>query len=50
MAVSWLMADGAERASRVASRTAVETSPASGGLAASSRARTVAEALASSFR
>ena len=50
MAVSRVMAEGAERASRVASRTAVGTSPASGGLAASSRARTVADAFAISFR
>jgi hypothetical protein len=46
MVVSRVMADGAERASRVASCTAVVTFPAIGGLAASRRARTVAEAFA----
>ena len=50
IAVCWVIAEGAERARRVASCTAFGTSPACCGLAASSRARTVAEAFASSFR
>ena len=50
IAVSWVMAAGATRASRVASRTAVGTSRACCGLAVSSRSRTVTEALASSLR
>ena len=50
IAVSLVIVEVAERARRVASLTAVGTSAACCGLAASSRCRTVSEALASSFR